>query len=159
MLLPDSASKYLSKVFNDDWLREHGFLGDEFQAGTVADLLTKKGGPREVITASPSTRLREVIEVMKREGISQLPVVDGSRVVGVVNESDVLAHVLTEGAPLDSSIEGLVENAFAIVEPTNMISLVGQMFTQGKVVMVMDQQRLVGIITKIDYIDYVSRAG
>lgn len=156
VLLPDSAAKYLSKIFNDDWMRENGFLGDESK-GLVAELLAHKTGPRELLTATPETTIREVVSVMKREGVSQLPVLVGGRVVGVVNESDVLEHVLTESPDPSTSIASLVKNTFAIVELTNNVSMVGQLFTHGKVVMVVDQGRLVGIITKIDYIDYVSR--
>ncbi|MFW5968990.1 MAG: CBS domain-containing protein, partial [Persicimonas sp.] len=109
-----------------------------------------------VYTAELDDEVSEVIEAMKSHGISQLPVLDKGQVVGVVNETDVLDHLLGEGAG-DDSIEDVIETHFAIVEPSNRISLMGQFFKQNKVVFVVDGDDLVGIITKIDFIDYVSR--
>ena len=155
-IICDSASRYLSKIFDDDWMREHGFLGNELHIGTVADLLaSKSGGP--VFTASLDTSIRDVVETMKLEGISQLPVIDGTRVVGIINETDLLQNLLGGNAAPSSPIEPLVDVQFAIVEPSNRVSLISQFFTQGRVVVVVEDQNLVGIITKIDFIDYMSR--
>jgi cystathionine beta-synthase len=155
VILPDSASKYLSKIFNDDWMRENGFLEEEGSSDVVADLLATKA-KGEVFTATLGDTVSEVIELMKSHGISQLPVEDAGRIVGIVNETDVLDHLLTEGVGEDA-IDDLVETQFAIVEPSNRISIIGQFFKQNKVVIVVDGKDLAGIITKIDYIDYVSQ--
>jgi cystathionine beta-synthase len=157
VIMCDSASRYLSKIFNDDWMRENGFLGKEVDTGTVADLLSSKSsGP--VLTASPETPVLDVVATMKRHGFSQLPVVDGDKVVGVISESDMLDHLLQEGASPKAPIAPLVTNNFAIVEPGNGLTLISQFFSQKKTVIVVDQGRLVGIVTKIDFIDYVSHA-
>ncbi len=156
VIICDSASRYLSKIFNDEWMREHGFLGNELESGTVADLLANKGSVK-VITARIDTPVREVVETMKAKGISQLPVLDGERVVGIINETDLLQYLLSQDVDYGSPIEPLVKATFAIVEPANRVSLISQFFTQGRVVIVMDDQKLVGIVTKIDFIDYMSR--
>lgn len=155
VIIPDSASRYLSKIFNDDWMRENGFLEEEGSNDVVADLLATKQ-QNTVYTADLGDTVAEVIELMKSHGISQLPVLDGGRVVGIINETDVLDHLLGEGAG-EESIDELVETQFAIVEPTNRISIIGQFFKQNKIVIVVDGNDLAGIITKIDFIDYVSR--
>ncbi len=154
VIMCDSSSRYLSKIFDDDWMRENGFLGDELGSGRVSDILTKK--PGKVITATLGDTVADVIGRMKLDGISQLPVLDAGRVVGIVNETDVLNHLLGEGSG-DDEIDDLVETHFAIVEPSNRVSLIGQFFKQNKVVVVVDSNNLVGIITKIDFIDFVSR--
>lgn len=157
VIICDSASRYLSKIFNDDWMREHGFLGDEKRSGKVADILASKG-ETSVITATASTSVRDVIATMKEHGFSQLPVLDDKeRVVGVINENDVLSYLLNEEADRDASIEPLVTNGFAVVEPTNNIGLLSQFFSQKKIVVVVEQNKLVGIVTKIDFIDFVSQ--
>lgn len=155
VILPDSASRYLSKIFNDDWMRENGFLEEDWGEDVVGDLLATKAKGK-VFTAELGDSVAEVIELMKSHGISQLPVLDSGRVVGIVNETDVLEHLLGEGAG-EETIDDLVETQFAIVEPTNRISIIGQFFKQNKVVIVVDGNQLAGIITKIDFIDYVSR--
>lgn len=111
--------------------------------------------PRQIFTAKLGQSIREVVEAMKQHGISQLPVLDNDRIVGIVNESTVLTRLLDQGNSNDP-IDQLIETNFAIVETTNRLSMVGQFFRQNKVVLVVDNRKLVGIITKIDYIDHVS---
>ena len=156
VILCDSATRYLSKIFDDEWMREHGFLRSAFGQETIADLLAHKSSDK-LYTATNGMSVREVVGVMKSTGVSQLPVLSGERVVGIINETDVLNHMLNEDADADASIDPLVETSFAIVEPSNRVHLLGQFFTQGKVVIVVDQGRLAGIVTKIDYIDFMSR--
>jgi cystathionine beta-synthase len=154
VIMCDSASRYLSKIFNDEWMRENGFLEEDWGEGTVADMLAGKS--HDVKTAKLGDKVEEVITAMKSHGISQLPVVDGSRIVGVVNETDVLNHLLEDG-DRSEPIDDLVETKFAIVEPTNRVNILSQFFRQDKVVIVVDGDDLVGILTKIDFIDHVSQ--
>jgi len=157
VILPDSWTRYMSKIFDDDWMRENGFLGDELGDGTVSDLLARKGGHGSVVTAALGDTVASVVDRMKSHGISQLPVMDAGRVVGIINETDVFTHLLDEDGEGNDTIDALVETQFAVLEPTNRVSLIGQFFKQNKVVIVVDEGRLAGIITKIDFIDYVSR--
>lgn len=154
VIMCDANTRYLSKIFDDDWMRENGFLESEFGNDTVRDILGPK--PRNVITTHLGETVKDVITTMKSKGISQLPVLDGERVIGLIEETDLLKHVLDQGDGGDS-IDSLVETNFAIVEPSNRIALIGQFFKQNKVVIVVDGGSLCGIITKIDFIDYVSR--
>ncbi|TXD37236.1 cystathionine beta-synthase [Lujinxingia vulgaris] len=154
-IMCDTAGRYLTKIFDDEWMRENGFLDEDRGVGTVADMLN--GQEQTVYTTEKGATVAEVVGLMKTHGISQLPVIDGERIVGIVNESDVLNHLLSEGGKGDDPIDGLIESHFAIVEPSNRVSLIGQFFRQNKVVLVLDGKKLVGIITKIDFIDYVSR--
>jgi cystathionine beta-synthase len=153
VVMCDSYVRYLSKVFDDGWMRENGFLDERGEGDTVADMLGTS--QRTIFTARLGQSVREVIEVMKERGISQLPVLDNDRIVGIVNESTVLTRLLDQGDANDP-IDQLIETNFAIVETTNRLSMVGQFFRQNKVVLVVDDRKLVGIITKIDYIDHVS---
>lgn len=163
VIMPDSASRYLSKIFNDDWMRENGFLQQDANDDTVGDLLAQKAKSAKasragegIYTASLGDKVSQVVELMKSHDISQLPVLDAGRVIGIINETDVLDHLLGDGGG-DAVIDTLVEARFAIVEPTNRVKIIGQFFKQNKVVIVVDDDQLVGIITKIDFIDYVSR--
>src|SRR6185369_13358966 len=95
VMLADGASKYISKIFNDDWMRENGFLDDGSPSmGTVRDLLGAKGGPQKVETAKSTDTISEVVNLLKKFGISQLPVVDDGRLRGLVHESDLLRAVI-----------------------------------------------------------------
>lgn len=153
VIMCDSYSRYLSKIFDDDWMRENGFLDENPQSYTVAELIAER--EPKVYTAHIGQTVSEVVTMMKAYGISQVPVLDGKRIVGIINETDVLNHMLNRGEQQDP-IDGLIETQFAIVEPSNRVNIVGQFFKQNKVVLVVDGQDLVGIVTKIDYIDFVS---
>jgi cystathionine beta-synthase len=155
VILPDSGSRYLSTLFDDDWMRENGFLEEDWGEGTVEDLMAQKA-TRELYTASAGDEVAEVIDVMKEHGISQLPVVKDEEIVGLINETDLLEHLLGEGSR-DEPIDELVETQFAIVEPDDRVAMIGEFFNHNKVVIVVDDHDdPLGIVTKIDFIDYVS---
>jgi len=155
VLLPDSASKYLSKIFNDDWMRENGFLEDEEGLGVVADLLKVKS--TDVITAKTTDRVRDVISRMKAHGISQLPVVAGGKLVGALAEVDLLRFLVGGEYSLDSTVEPLVESNYATCSPHTKIELVQSMLADVKMCIVLERDEVIGVITKIDLIDFLSR--
>ena len=80
VLLPDSAVRYLNKIFDDDWMRENGFLDPEESLGSIRDMLAMKNP--KVIVADKTEKIENVIELMKSEGISQVPIVSGGQLVG-----------------------------------------------------------------------------
>ncbi|MCS6799118.1 MAG: cystathionine beta-synthase [Myxococcota bacterium] len=154
VLLPDGASKYLSKIFNDDWMRENGFL-DDTGLGVVADVLRLK--PAEVITARSTDRVRDVIARMKAHGISQLPVVDDGKLIGAVAEVDLLRYLVSGEQSLDSPVGPLVESEYATVSPQTKVELLQGLLADARMAIVLDGEQIVGVITKIDLIDYLAR--
>jgi cystathionine beta-synthase len=157
VLLPDSFSKYMSKIFDDEWMRQNGFLEDRESPGSVADLLSEKGGPA-VISAQKTDRVRDIILKMKAHDISQLPVFsEGGQIVGIISEIDLLSHMLEEHSPEDP-IEPLVKTDFSTVTPQTQATLLRDLFAQGvRMVLVLEGQSLAGVITKIDLIDYLAK--
>jgi cystathionine beta-synthase len=155
VIMCDSASRYLSKIFDDEWMRENGFLSDDPLAGTVADLLAGRE-PSDVYTATPQDTVREVIARLKNNGISQVPVLEEGKVLGIVSERDLMEHLLG-GRDADAACETCIESTFAVVELSNRVALLSQFFTQDLTVLVMEHGKIVGVITKIDFIDFVSR--
>jgi cystathionine beta-synthase len=155
VLLPDSASKYLSKIFNDDWMRENGFLEDEAGLGVVQDLLMTKS--TDVITAKATDRVRDVISRMKAHGISQLPVVKEGKLIGALAEVDLLRFLVGGEYSLDSTVEPLVESNYTTCSPRTKIELVQSMLSDVKMCIVLENDDVIGIITKIDLIDFLAR--
>jgi len=152
-ILPDSAVRYLSKIFNDTWMREGGFLEPEDLIGdTVGDLVSRQ--TREVITATTNDTFETVIRRMKEFGISQLPVLEGGRLVGLITEFDMLGALLEQRANLKTPISGFLNMQFALVEGHNSTSILAQLFSQNRVIVVEDAGKIVGILTKIDFIDW-----
>jgi len=156
VLLADSAQKYLSKIFNDDWMRENGFLEDSPGMGTVRDVLAGRD-KRPLVTARPGATLREVIGQMKAMGISQLPVVDAGKLHGIVAEVDLLRALVSGGRTLESPIEEVVEDDYATVTPNTKIELLQGVLADAKVAIVEDDDRVVGIVTRIDLIDFLAK--
>jgi cystathionine beta-synthase len=155
VLMPDGASKYISKIFNDDWMRENGFLEEERGIGTVKDLLATKGGAQKIETASSNDTIRDVVGKLKKFGISQLPVIDGGKLRGLVHETDLLRHLI-DGKSQDSSIADLVESDYATVTASTKLELLKGVFNDAKVVLVMDGDKILGLVTKIDLIDFLA---
>ncbi len=156
VLLPDGASKYISKIFNDDWMRENGFLEEDKGLGTVRDLLAVKPSGA-VVTADANARVREVIDMMKSHGISQLPVTEGGKLRGMVHEVDLLRHLVKGSGTLDSSIGGLVESDYATVTPATKVELLKGVLSDAKIALVVDKETVLGVVSKIDLIDYLAR--
>ena len=155
VLLQDGASPFLSKIFNDDWMRENGFLGAEPTLGTVRELLA--GRAQTLVTARSDDTLRNVIGKMKQHGVSQLPVVDGEQIRGIVSEVDVLRNLVSGEAHLDAPIERILDSDYATVTPDTRVDLLKTVLADAKVALVTDGARLLGIVSKIDVIDYLSR--
>lgn len=155
VILPDSAGRYLSKIFNDTWMKEGGFLDTDLEDEQIGDLLRERGVT--LVHASPDDSFATVISSLKEHGFSQLPVIDDSgRLVGLIRERDMLDALLNKKADADSPIAGHLDNGYALVEAENRASLLTQLFAQGKVVVVEDQGRVSGILTNIDFIDWMA---
>jgi cystathionine beta-synthase len=155
VLLPDGAAKYLSKIFNDEWMREHGFLLDE-GLGTVGELLKHKP-PSEIICARADDRVRDVIQTLKDHGISQIPVLKDGKLVGIVSEVSLLRHLASGEQSVSGAVEELVESDYATVSQNTSIEQVQALLADARMALVMDGDRIVGVVTKIDVIEYLAR--
>jgi len=158
VLLPDSGARYLSKVFNDDWLRENGFHAGERADGYVRDLLSARGH-RPVVAVAPDTPIADAVARLKADGISQMPVVDAAGAVrGAVSEVDLLAHLLDTGreASADDPVERLMTNRVAVVEPGTTLAVLGRIFGDTELVVVREEGRVSAVLTKIDLIDFLT---
>lgn len=153
VVLPDSGSRYLSKVFSDDWMREHGFL--EMELGTVGELVRAKS--IGLITAQRTGAVSDVIAKMKQYDVSQLPVLEDGRLVGMIAEVDLL-HYLLEGSHRASDpIEPIIDPAPPVVDPETPIDALADIFLSANAAIVVDHGTVVGIITKIDVIDHLAK--
>ncbi len=157
VMLADGASKYISKIFNDDWMRENGFLDEEGPSlGTVRDLLSRKGATGgKVETAASGDSILAVVTKLKSFGISQLPVVDDGKLRGLIHESDLL-KALVSGKTQDSNIAEMVESDYATVTQETKVELLKNVMNDAKIVLVMDGPNILGLISKIDLIDFLA---
>ena len=155
ILLPDSGSRYLSKVYNDNWMRENGFLESESSMGTVDTLLSTRES-RELISVSAESKVTEVIGVLKLHGVSQLPVVDNNKLIGIISERQLLERAL-KGNRSNVAVGDFVEANYCTISHETDISVLTDLFRRSKVAIVLKDGTPTDIITRIDLIDFISR--
>ncbi len=158
VLLPDSGSRYLSKIFDDDWMRENGFLESAWAGATAADVLAIKK-LRDVITALPTDHINEVVAKMKQHDISQMPVVTPQgELLGLVTEVDVLNYMVLgdHRRNPDQPVSDLVRTDVATLGPGAPVESLMSVFVHRNAAVVLDDGRVVGILTKIDILDYLA---
>jgi cystathionine beta-synthase len=154
VILPDSGSRYLSKVYDDDWLRENSFLDDEESYGRLSDLIERQ--QQTLITAAPGDEVKKIIRLMKQHGISQLPVLDGDRLLGIISEGDLVQALLRDPENIDRPIDGLIDQSYVVVPPETPLARLAAIFGEGKVALVQDGGKVRGLVTKIDFIDHMA---
>src|SRR5512143_226138 len=157
VIFPDSGSRYLSKFYDDKWMREFGFLSTEFGEITLRDLLVAKPN-KSLHMAALGDPMRKVVTTMHQNAISQMPVVGTSgELVGLLEEVDLLNHMLEkhDHSP-NETIDSLVQNAGAVFPPETVLEETMPSLTAGYALLVVENSKPVGILTKIDVLDYVA---
>jgi cystathionine beta-synthase len=154
VVLPDGGRAYISKFYSDEWMRDNGFLGAA--PATVRDVLGDRKG--RVVTAQVDESVDTVVRRMRAEDVSQLPVLDESgKALGMVHESDVL-HFLLDGGHRASEVVAKamapLDGAVSLDTPLEALRAV---FDEGNVAVVVDRDAIVGIVSKIDVIDFLTR--
>lgn len=166
VLLPDSGSRYLSKVFDDNWMRENRFLEDEWMDARIATVLERKPRP-ELVTARSADAVTDVIAKMKTHDISQLPVVgDRDQLLGLVTEVSLLSFLLRQPGSdsAETTIEdaGVIDTSVPTLNPETPIESLMSVFSTTSVALVTerapgsDDRHVIGIITKIDLLDFLT---
>jgi len=150
----DSGNKYLSKMFNDFWMTDHGFIEREI-TGDVRDLISRRNEDHAVITVKSSDTLLTAYSKMKLYDISQLPVIDDNRLSGIIDESDILLAVTDRG---DVSLSGHVNDHMTrdieSITPDSPVESVLPVLRKGFTAIVSDGNHFYGLITNIDVLNY-----
>jgi cystathionine beta-synthase len=150
----DSGAKYLSKVYSDTYLAQEGFLGAE-RTGTVRDLVV---APRSkgAVEVRPHDNLRTVFARMRAADVSQMPVMDGDRIVGLVDESDLLGALLTLGERkgFDRPVSEVMVTRLETISANAPIRDLVPLFKKDFVAIVMDDGTFLGLVTRIDLINH-----
>jgi cystathionine beta-synthase len=152
----DSGAKYLSKVFNDAFMAQEGWFG-RARTGTVRDVVINRYDEGSEIFVSPSETVASAFARMRAADVSQLPVIEGDRVVGLVEESDLLdalvaAETMAEvfRMPVGEVMVSRLETMSADAPVAELLPL----FRRGLVPLVMDGAKFLGLVTRIDLINY-----
>ncbi|MGN7726640.1 pyridoxal-phosphate dependent enzyme [Luteimonas sp. 22616] len=152
----DTGNKYLSKLYNDYWMLDNGFLERE-QHGDLRDLILRPYSQRDTVVVGPNDLLVTAYQRMKLYEISQLPVMDGDRIVGILDESDVLLHVYGDEARFRDTVGTAMVSKLEVIDVKSPIEALLPVFDRGQVAIVMDGDRFLGLITRIDLLNYLRR--
>jgi cystathionine beta-synthase len=159
VILPDGGRSYLSKVFNDAWMTEHGFL-ERGSSKTVGDLLARKheeDATLDLLTVDSLTRVRDVVALLHEHGVSQLPVVsshDPHSIVGSVGERGLLAHAVGDPALLDAQVAEVLEPPFPVVAASEPVRTAIELLAgERQAVLVTADGEPAGILTRADLLE------
>jgi cystathionine beta-synthase len=157
--LPDGGRCDLSRCFSDEWMRDNGFPvngGENPATATVRDILGGRRG--KVITARKSDRVEVVVRRMKEHDISQMPVVDADgRALGMIHEYDLLNFLVEGKHRLSETVEQLVQPLQGLVTSDTSVARLRDIFNDDNVAVVKEGDKVTGIITKIDLIDFLGQ--
>lgn len=157
VLLPDGGSKYLSKIYDDDWMRQNGFLTPE--RITLRYVLQAKS-PKlpQLVVINTSATIRSALDLMTDRNISQLPIFEGEECVGSVSEGNLLTTLLKDSSKFDATVETVMEPPFNEVHINEELSKAVEFFAKKEqAVLVRDETKLTGIVTRFDVLEYLSR--
>ncbi len=150
----DTGNKYLSKMFNDYWMADQGFV-QRRSYGDLRDIIARRADERAVVTIGPEDKLMTAYARMKLYDISQIPVLDGDQVIGLIDEWDLLSAVQDDPAKFRLPVRSAMTQRLETVGLTTPLASLMETFNKGFVAIVLDQGKFWGLITRIDVLNYL----
>jgi len=155
VLLPDGGEKYLSRFYNDDWMRENQFLDEVVTLATAVS--KKKTFIQGLVSVPPSQTVAGALHLMNKYGVSQIPVLKGEECVGSVNEARLLNAVLDDKEALNKGVEALMDKPFPVIEAGEPVDEAKKLLRKHPAVLVRGPKGIENIITKFDIIEFLSQ--
>ncbi|HEX4895825.1 MAG TPA: pyridoxal-phosphate dependent enzyme [Solimonas sp.] len=152
----DSGNKYLSKMYNDFWMFEQGLLPRP-GSGTLLDLIVRRYAEGSAVTVRPQDSLLHAYRRMKLFDVSQLPVMAGEQLVGILDESDLIQHVHLDPARFKDTVSTAMTTQLETVAPDAPVTDLVPIFARDRVAIVADHGRFIGLITRIDLLNYLRK--
>src|SRR6266403_188827 len=151
----DTGNKYLSKMYNDFWMAEQGFI-HRAPHGDLNDVISHRHEAGEVISVGPTDTLLTAFKRMRDADVSQLPVVDQSgRAIGILDESDVLVKVHRDSSHFNDAVKNAMTDRLETLPPDAKFNDLLEVFDRGRVAIVMDSDKFLGLITRTDLLSYL----
>ena len=152
IILPDHGTRYLGKVYNDEWMRNHGFLEDK-SFSTARDIIALRTGTYHLLSVKKSDSVKEAIALMNERSISQIPVLDGEEVVGCLTDSKLLSKIIENPSLKDATVADVMEDSMKFVALGSTLDVLSSMIEKDKAVLVRDALNNIHIITKHDILE------
>jgi cystathionine beta-synthase len=155
-LVCDSGNKYLSKIFNDYWLDDQGLLARP-ETHDLRDLIARAHNRRNAIFIAPDDTLQAAYRKMKMYDVSQLPVMSEGALQGIIQETDILLSVLDDGEGFSKPVRSAMTSQLVTIAPEDPPQALLPIFAQGMTAIVMEGDDFLGLITPIDFLQYLRK--
>ncbi len=152
IILPDHGTRYLGKVYNDEWMRNHGFLEDK-TFSTARDIIALRNGNYHLLSVNKNDSVKEAIALMNERSISQIPVMEGDEVVGSLTDNKLLSKIIENPTLKDGAVSEVMENSMKFVALDSTLDVLSSMVEKEKAVLVRDNLDNIHIITKHDILE------
>ena len=148
----DTGNKYLSKAFSKSWLKDNE-LTEEEEQGNLADLIRKRADKGEMISVKPQDTLMTAYNRMRASDVSQLPVLEEEKLVGIVDEEDLLLNVYKDETLFSKSIDSIMVRDLETIDVNSDEKELYKILSEGKVAILFDANIFLGVISKVDLIN------
>jgi len=153
IIFPDHGSRYMGKMYNDDWLRDHGFLKDEKL--TARDIVHRKES-QQIVTIDCEQTILEAINTIKSLNISQIPVTQKGMVIGKITESDILNSLIENPSIKSQPVKNIATAPFPFVDLNTSIDKISAMINKDNIAVLVEDNGQIEIITQYDIINAIS---
>lgn len=158
IILPDSGTRYVSKIYRDEWMQENGFMDASTSLKAVEIVTLRGNGHHDVVSVDINATLGDAIEIMNREDISQLPVLEDGEVVGSLNENRILNRLIDDPSSKNAAVGKIMEDPFPVVTGDMRVDQITKMLNRNTpAVIVKQDDGKMDILTKSDLIQALSK--
>lgn len=156
ILLPDHGTRYLAKVYNDQWMKDHGFL-ETRPFDTARDIIASRNGKDSLHTVSKVSTVGDAIRILNKEGIDQIPVTDDDHFVGSISSAGLLEKIIADPHLQDKAVGEVMDKPMLFVAPDSTLDVLSSLVNkENRAVLVRDEQERVHIITQHDILKAMS---
>jgi len=158
IILPDHGTRYLAKVYSDNWMKEHGYLEDQ-KFATAGDIIASQRNNGKLITIQETQKIADAVNLLNKMGISQIPVKDSSgKITGSLTDRNVLQRLLENPALKEVEIREIMDAPFTFVAMDNTIDVLSSLINKNSpALLVHDQEKEIHIITQADLLQALSK--
>ncbi len=150
ILLPDHGTRYLNKVYNDQWMKDHGFL-EERTFSTAKDIILHRNGKDSLFTVTKAATIGDAIRILSKEGIDQVPVIDGNDFVGSIGAAGLLEKIISDPQITQRTVGEVMEKPMQFVGQDSTLDVLSSMLNKNnKALLVRDDTEKIHIITQHD---------
>ncbi len=156
ILLPDHGTRYLNKVYNDMWMKDHGFL-EERSYATAREMISRRNGKDNLFTVAKNSTIGEAIRLMNKEGVDQVPVLEGKDFVGSVTTTSLIEKIIYDPALKDKSVGEIMDPPMQVVALDSTLDVLSSMLNKtNKALLVRDEAERAHIITQHDILKAIT---